>query len=202
MVAAAQSRLTFTDSHTAGEPTRVILDGFPELPGETLAEQRLALARDYGEWCRRVNNEPRGNDVLVSALLVRPKAPDCVSGVIFFNNVGPLGMCGHGTIGVVATLAFLGRIGPGIHRIETPAGVVSATLHEGGRVSVANVPSYRWQKDVAVAVPGLGEVRGDVAYGGNWFFLTSVPPDSLEFSQVDALTDHPGASGRRSQSRA
>ena len=182
--------LGFIDSHTAGEPTRVILGGFPELPGRTLAEQRLSLSRDFDDWRRRVNTEPRGNDVLVSALLVAPVAPGCAVGVIFFNNVGPLWMCGHGTIGVISSLAFLGQIGPGVHRIDTPAGVVSATLHDDGRVSVANVASYRWQKDVAVQVPGLGEVRGDVAYGGNWFFLTDHLVAPLEFEQIEALTAH------------
>ena len=139
---------------------------------------------------RHINTEPRGNDVLVSALLVPPKAPDCVTGVIFFNNVGPLWMCGHGTMGVVATLAFLGRIGPGVHRLDTPAGVVSAILHPDGRISVTNVPSYRWRKGVAVNIPGLGEVRGDVAYGGNWFFLTDAVSAPLEVEQVEVLTEY------------
>lgn len=182
-------RVKFIDSHTAGEPTRVVLDGFPELPGATLAEQRQALARDFDTWRSLVNNEPRGNDVLVSALLLPPRAPDCVAGVIFFNNVGPLGMCGHGTIGLVATLAYLGRIGPGEHRIDTPVGVVSATLHEDGRVSVGNVPAYRHLQGVTVSVEGVGEVRGDVAWGGNWFFLTEAGGQDLSLTNVEALTD-------------
>lgn len=182
-------RIRFVDSHTAGEPTRVILEGFPRLPGDTLAAQREALARDFNHWRTLVNNEPRGNDVLVSALLTAPQAPDCVAGVIFFNNVGPLGMCGHGTIGVVATLAYLGRIGPGEHRLDTPVGVVSATLHPDGRVSVRNVPAYRAHKGVTLSVPGLGHIVGDVAYGGNWFFLTDAGMQPVQLSEVEALTD-------------
>ncbi|WP_218043659.1 proline racemase family protein [Deinococcus radiopugnans] len=182
-------RLRFVDSHSAGEPTRVVLSGFPELPGETLAQQREALSRDFDRWRTLVNLEPRGNEVLVSALLVPPKSPDCVTGVIYFNNAGPLGMCGHGTMGVVTTLAYLGRIGPGDHRVETPVGVVTATLHEDGRVSVANVPAYRHLKDVAVTVDGLGEVRGDVAWGGNWFYLVDVGERALTLDDIPALTD-------------
>ena len=187
--AGAQQRVQFVDSHTAGEPTRVVLSGFPALPGETLAEQREALRRDFDQWRSLVNNEPRGNDVLVSALLVEPRAPDCAVGVIFFNNVGPLGMCGHGTIGLVATLAYLGRLGAGEHRIDTPVGVVTATLHDDGRVSVRNVPSYRSRKDVRLDVPGVGEVVGDIAYGGNWFFLTNADDVQVNLDQIEALTE-------------
>lgn len=187
---ATPGRIRFIDSHTAGEPTRTVLSGFPALPGETLAEQRLALAGAFGDWRTLVNNEPRGSDVLVSALLVPPKAPDCAAGVIFFNNVGVLGMCGHGTMGVVATLAHLGQLQPGQHRIDTPAGVVTATLHGDGRVSVANVRSYRHRARVTVNVPGAGVVEGDVAYGGNWFFLTSSVPASICLGNVERLTDH------------
>lgn len=186
--------IRFIDSHTAGEPTRVILSGFPQLPGATLAEQRAALADEYSPWARRVNNEPRGNDVLVSALLVPPTEAGCVAGVIYFNNVGPLGMCGHGTIGVVATLAYLGQIEPGEHRIQTPVGTVTATLHADGRVSVANVPAYRHARDVAVDVPGVGTVQGDVAWGGNWFYLVDMAQPGLGGAalgpeRIEELTD-------------
>ncbi|GGO18756.1 proline racemase family protein [Deinococcus humi] len=188
-VSTVRHRISFVDSHSAGEPTRVVLGGFPELPGETLAQQREALGRDFDRWRTLVNLEPRGNDVLVSALLLPPRSPDCVAGVIYFNNAGPLGMCGHGTMGVVTTLAYLGRIGPGAHRIETPVGVVTATLHDDGRVSVANVPAFRHLQDVAVSVEGLGEVRGDVAWGGNWFFLVDVGERVLSLDTLPALTD-------------
>jgi 4-hydroxyproline epimerase len=127
---------------------------------------------------------------MVGALLVEPHDTSCVTGVIFFNNVGYLGMCGHGTIGVVTTLAHLGRIGVGQHRIETPVGVVGVTLHEDGKVTVENVPSYRYKKAVSVPVPGFGSATGDIAWGGNWFFLVNDPPVRLTFDNIEALTDY------------
>src|ERR1700684_1992030 len=163
------------DSHTAGEPTRVVLSGGPRLGNGPLKERMRRLAARHDHFRSAVVNEPRGSDVLVGALLVKPTDPECAAGVIFFNNVGYLGMCGHGTIGVVATLAHLDRIKPGQHRIETRVGVVCATLHDDGRVTVENVVSYRTRSAVVVDVPGHGSVAGDVAWGGNWFFLVSHP---------------------------
>ena len=158
------------DSHTGGEPTRIIVEGGPDLGRGTMAE-RLALFRErHDAWRSATVNEPRGSDVVVGALLCEPVEADSAAGVIFFNNVGFLGMCGHGTIGLVATLAYLGRIGPGEHRIETPVGKVTATLHEGGSVSVANVAAHREATRVPVSVHGR-TVHGDIAWGGNWFFL-------------------------------
>lgn len=182
-------RLSFVDSHTGGEPTRVITGGFPQLPGASLAEQRTAFSRNFDHWRSFVNNEPRGHEVLVSAVLVEPQAPGCVAGVLFFNDAGMLGMCGHGTIGTVATLAYLGKLGPGVHHLDTPVGVVSATLHPDGRVSVANVAARRHRAGVSANVPGLGEVRGDVAWGGNWFFLVDVGNRTLDLSQLEILRD-------------
>ncbi len=182
--------VAFVDSHTAGEPTRVVISGFPELPGDTLAEQRTAFARHFDHWRTFINNEPRGSDVLVSALLVEPQTPGCVAGVIFFNNAGVLRMCGHGTIGVITTLAFLGRLGAGEHRLDTPVGVVSATLHPDGRVSVTNVPARRHLKGVTVVVPGVGPVSGDVAWGGNWFFLTEAGDRPVNMEALADLNDY------------
>jgi 4-hydroxyproline epimerase len=159
------------DSHTGGEPTRVVVSGGPNLGPGTMADRRQRFREAHDRWRRALVNEPRGSDVVVGALLCTPQDAASACGVIFFNNVGYLGMCGHGTIGVVATLAHLGRIAPGDHRIETPVGTVSATLHPDGAVSVANVPSYRHARGIAVQVPGHGIVHGDVAWGGNWFFL-------------------------------
>ena len=177
------------DSHTEGEPTRVILSGGPDLGGGTAEQQRAVFHGRFDSFRAAVVAEPRGSDVLVGALLTRPKDPSCVSAMIFFNNVGFLGMCGHGTIGVVATLAFLGRIGPGEHRLETPVGVVTAHLHDSGAVSVRNVPSFRFAKDVRVAVEGHGIVTGDIAWGGNWFFLVHDHGQELVPANVEALTD-------------
>jgi 4-hydroxyproline epimerase len=127
---------------------------------------------------------------MVGALLCQPFDPSCSAGVIFFNNVGYLGMCGHGTIGVAVTLAHMGSIGPGVHRIETPVGVVEARLHESGEVTISNVPSYREAAGVVVDVEGFGPVRGDVAWGGNWFLLTDHCPFPLSLSNLEALTDY------------
>jgi 4-hydroxyproline epimerase len=136
-----------------------------------------------------ITNEPRGSDSIVGALLCEPVDKSCVAGVIFFNNVGYLGMCGHGTIGVVVTLAYLGQIGPGNHRIETPVGIVEALLDEHGEVTVANVPSYRLASKVSVNVTGHGPVVGDVAWGGNWFFLVNDHGQDISLGNLEVLTD-------------
>ncbi|VXB07051.1 4-hydroxyproline 2-epimerase [Pseudomonas sp. 8AS] len=178
-------RIRVLDSHTGGEPTRLVLDGFPDLGPGSMAERRQLLAERFDQWRSASVLEPRGSDVLVGALLCAPVEPSACAGVIFFNNSGYLGMCGHGTIGLVASLAHLGRIGPGVHRIETPVGTVEATLHEDRSVSVRNVPAYRLHQDLSLEVPGYGRVCGDVAWGGNWFFLIAehglrVAGDNLE----------------------
>ncbi len=173
------------DSHTGGEPTRVVIRGGPALSGSDLAGRRDELRTHHDHFRRAVINEPRGWDAMVGALLCEPIDPTSAAGVIFFNNVGYLGMCVHGTIGVVATLAHQGRMEVGVHRLETPVGTVTVTLHDDGQVSVRNVPSYRTAKDVRVPVPGYGEVTGDVAWGGNWFFLVNSwnrSPDLFELS--------------------
>lgn len=177
------------DSHTGGEPTRVVVEGGPDLGGGTVAQQLEVFRRDHDPFRSAVVNEPRGSDVLVGAMLVSPSEAGCVAGVIFFNNVGFLGMCGHGMIGLMITLEYLERIQPGEHRVETPVGVVSARLHDDRSVSVRNVPSYRKAKGVTVQVPGIGTVRGDVGWGGNWFFLVQEPQWDLDLSRVDQLTD-------------
>jgi 4-hydroxyproline epimerase len=182
-------KIRVIDSHTAGEPTRLVMDGGPPLGDGPLAD-RLARFRDqYDRFRCAVVNEPRGSDVLVGGLLVPPHDPTCTAGVIFFNNVGYLGMCGHGTIGLVATLAHLGRIQPGIHRIETPVGIVTTQWHADGLVSVENVPSYRKAKGVRLDVEGIGPCIGDVAWGGNWFFLAQGFPLPLTVAFADQLID-------------
>jgi 4-hydroxyproline epimerase len=182
-------RIGIVDSHTGGEPTRLVLTGAPDL-GQGSVKDRLARLRDDNDWLRKaVVLEPRGSDVIVGALLLESDNPACHAGVIFFNNVGYLGMCGHGTIGVVATLAHLGRIKPGVIKLETAVGEVSATLHDDGTVSVTNVPSYRRAKAVSLEVEGIGRITGDVAWAGNWFFLTENHGKALEFSQASKLTE-------------
>jgi 4-hydroxyproline epimerase len=184
-------RVRVIDSHTAGEPTRVVVEGAPDLGRGSLAERRERFRKDFDRYRSGVVNEPRGSDVIVGALLCEPVDPGCAAGVIFFNNVGTIGMCGHGTIGLAVTLAHLGRIAPGQHRFETPVGVVSVELHDAHRVTVGNVPSYRLAKDITVPVPGYGEVTGDVAWGGNWFFLVETPGlaiDAANIERLDAFT--------------
>ena len=182
--------LRVIDTHTEGEPTRVVIDGGPELGGGSLAERRLRFVERYDRYRSAVVNEPRGSDVHVGALLVEPLDLSCAAGVIFFNNVGCLSMCGHGLMGVVAALAHLGRIEAGPHRFETPAGSVDTLLHGDGRIDVVNVPSFRHRRGVSVDTKAHGSVVGDVAWGGNWFFLVSDHGQDLTSERVDALTDY------------
>ncbi|SDN43387.1 4-hydroxyproline epimerase [Polaromonas sp. JS666] len=181
-------RIKVIDSHTGGEPTRLVIDGFPDLGHGSMAERRALLAQRHDDWRAAAVLEPRGSDVVVGALLCKPVDPASAAGVIFFNNTGYLGMCGHGTIGLVASLAYMGLIRPGEHRIETPVGTVTATLHGDGSVSVRNVPAWRHLHQVAVEVPGHGTVRGDVAWGGNWFFLASEHGQRVASDKLEALT--------------
>ncbi len=181
-------RIRVIDSHTGGEPTRLVLDGFPDLGQGSMRERRQLLAERFDAWRAASVLEPRGSDVLVGALLCQPVDPEASAGVIFFNNSGYLGMCGHGTIGLVASLAHLGRIQPGVHRIETPVGTVLATLHEDRSVSVRNVPAYRYRQAVTLNVPGYGEVTGDIAWGGNWFFLIAEHGQRVAGDNLEALT--------------
>ncbi len=176
------------DSHTGGEPTRLLIGGGPDLGTGSMAERRERFRVEHDQWRRALMNEPRGSDVLVGAVLCPPEQQGSLAGVVFFNNVGYLGMCGHGTIGLVATLAHLGRIQPGVHAIDTPVGTVQATLHQDHSVTVANVAAYRHAKDMPVDVPGLGTVHGDVAWGGNWFFLCADHGMDLSAGNVAALT--------------
>lgn len=189
MTTNSPQELQVIDSHTGGEPTRVVIAGGPPMPAGSMAE-RLAWLRREHDWIRAASvNEPRGSDVLVGALLFPPQDSSCRAGVIFFNNVGYLGMCGHGTIGLIVTLAHLGRIGTGLHRLETPVGTVEALLHASGAVTVRNVASYRTAASVPVEVEGLGTVHGDIAWGGNWFFLVEDHGQELDLGRVDHLTD-------------
>jgi 4-hydroxyproline epimerase len=183
------NRVRVIDSHTAGEPTRVVIAGGPDLGTGPLNERLQRFRTEHDDFRSAIINEPRGSDALVGALLCAPVDDTCIAGVIFFNNVAYLGMCGHGTIGVIATLAHLGRIGAGLHRLETPVGVVEAQLFENREVEIANVPSYRYLAGVIVDVPGFGPIRGDVAWGGNWFFLVNDHGQQLTLDNLEALTD-------------
>jgi len=183
-------KISVIDSHTGGEPTRVVVTGGPDLGTGSVADRLKVFREQHDAFRSAVVNEPRGSDVLVGALLVEPRAAECAAGVIFFNNVGYLGMCGHGTIGLMITLAHLGKIRPGDHRIDTQVGVVTATLHESGEVSVQNVPSWREKKSVPVKIPGGTVIEGDVAWGGNWFFLVKNHGQELCADRTEQLTEY------------
>ena len=181
-------RVRIIDSHTGGEPTRTVISGGPDLGSGTVAQRAVRFRQDHAAFRCGVISEPRGSDVMVGALLVPPVDPKAVCGVIFFNNVGVLGMCGHGMIGLVETLIYLGRLGTGTHRVETPVGTVESERHADGRVSVRNVASKVAASGVALSIPGIGPVTGDVAWGGNWFFLVKEPKANLSPSGIDSLT--------------
>ena len=176
------------DSHTGGEPTRIVVSGGPDLGGGSLVERMDRFGQQYDEIRNAIVNEPRGSAEVVGGLICEPTDPKCVAGVIFFNNTGFLGMCGHGTIGLMVTLKYLGRISDGQHLLETPVGSV-ATEISGNQVAVQNVASYRLLADVELEVPGYGTVVGDVAWGGNWFFLVKNSAEELTLQNVDRLTD-------------
>ena len=187
-------RIPYLDSHTGGEPTRLI----PSLPFDlgtgSVADKLSTLKKNHDDLRRTVLLEPRGSDVLLGSYLIPPADPTCQFGVIFFNNVGYLGMCGHGTIGLIASLAYLGKVQPGVIRVETPVGVVEATLHKNeageypNKVSVQNIPAYRHLTHVPVTVYGK-TIHGDVAWGGNWFFLCHDHGLEVNMQNLEALTD-------------
>lgn len=176
------------DSHTGGEPTRVILTGAPDLGSGSLADRAGRLATEHRGFYRSILREPRGQPAMVGALLVEPEDARCTTGVIFFDADAVLGMCGHGTIGLAVTLANLGRIGLGAHRIETPAGVVTVELHDANTVTITNIESRRVQGAVTLDVPGYGPVSGDIAYGGNWFFIVDPSPIPVTPGNIPAMT--------------
>ena len=180
-------KIKVIDSHTEGEPTRVVIEGGPDLGGGTLSEQVSRFRSHEDHFRKFVIEEPRGWDAMVGALLCQPNDPQCAAGVIFFNNSGYLGMCGHGTMGLAVTLRHLGMLETGVHRIETPVGIVSAHLHDDNTVSVQNVPSYRSRSKVSIDVDGVGTITGDVAWGGNWFFLADALPIPLNLNHRDEL---------------
>ena len=177
------------DSHTAGEPTRVVISGGPELGDGPLEDRLQRLRADFDAFRTATVTEPRGSEVLVGALLCEPVDPTCTAGVIFFNNVGYLGMCGHGMIGVVETLKYCGRVQSGSFRIETPVGVVTAEVHDNGSISVGNVESYRLASEVKIDAGAVGTVVGDVAWGGNWFFLVREPRQPLSVGRIPELME-------------
>jgi 4-hydroxyproline epimerase len=184
----SKESLHIIDSHTEGEPTRIIISGGPDLGGGSVAEQAIAFSRDHDGLRRALCLEPRGHEAMVGGMLCQPREPDCACGVFFFNNANTIPMCVHGTIGLVATLRHLGKITPGRHRIETPAGVIEIDLENNGRIEVANVPSRVLRAGVTLDVEDWGKVTGDIAWGGNGFFLIDDQGPAIAFSQIAELT--------------
>jgi 4-hydroxyproline epimerase len=187
---ASPKKIRIVDSHTGGEPTRLAIDGGPDLGNGSMVERLSVFRNKFDRFRSAIVNEPRGSEAMVGALLCKPADPSSAAGVIFFNNVGYLGMCGHGAMGVIVSLAYLNQITPGCHKIETPAGLVTAELFEDGQVAITNVPSYRLHKEVVVAVEGFGSVTGDIAWGGNWFFLGQGSHVPVDLANIDALIDY------------
>ena len=185
-------RIKVIDTHTGGEPTRVVLAGGPDLGSGSMAERREVFSRQYDDWRRAITCEPRGSECMVGALLTPPERSDSLCGVIFFNNVGYLGMCGHGTIGVAVALAYAGRVTPGKHAIDTPVGQVHFELLSGGQVRIENVPSYCYKAHVPVEVRdasgNVQRVVGDIAWGGNWFYLVSTADIPIALSNLSQLS--------------
>ena len=184
------SKIRAIDSHTGGEPTRVVVDGFPDLGTGSMRDRVDIFRRQFDKLRSAIVCEPRGHDAIVGALLCEPVEPSSTAGVIFFNNVGYLGMCGHGTIGLVKTLEYMGHISAGKHWIETPVGNIEAELNGDGSVTITNIPSFRFAKDIEVNVPEIGKVRGDIAWGGNWFFLIGEHSLNIELANLKELIDY------------
>lgn len=180
--------MSVVDTHTGGEPTRVVVAGGPDLGGGPLAERRARFDAHHADWRDALVREPRGHAAMVGALLLAPEDPAAAAGVLFFNDVGTLGMCGHGAMGVLVALRHLGRVAWGVHRLDTAVGIVGATLEDDHTVELANVPAYRHRAGVVLEVPGVGRVTGDVAWGGNWFFLVHGARAPLGLPHVAALT--------------
>lgn len=182
-------KIRVIDSHTGGEPTRVVVEGFPDLGNGSIAEKLEIFKNRFDNLRSAIVKEPRGHDAIVGALLCEPSDETCIAGVIFFNNVGYLKMCGHGTIGLVKTLEHLGKIETGKHKIETPVGIVEAELDKDGFVTIENVSSYRYKKQVEIEVRNYGKVTGDIVWGGNWFFLIEEHSFELKLDNLEQLTN-------------
>ncbi len=180
-------RLQVIDSHTEGEPTRVVVAPPMELAGRTAADRRDELARFHDAWRRAIVLEPRGHEAVVGAYLFPPVSTESAAQVVFFNDIGYLGMCGHGAMGVLRTLRHLGRLAPGKHRLETPVGDVQAELLPDDRIAIENVKSYRHAAGYTVQTHEHGRCTGDIAWGGNWFFLVERPEEELRPSRLPQL---------------
>lgn len=170
-------RIQAIDSHTEGEPTRVVTRGLPAVPGDTMLARREWLRENLDDLRTALIHEPRGHEALVMAYLLPPATAGATVGVVFSNSLGYLNMCGHGAIGVATVLVWMGQVAiqEPVTRVvlDTPPGAVSLDVHvQDGRPKAAtleNVPSFLLHRDLQVDVPGHGRHLVDIAYGGNWF---------------------------------
>ena len=186
-------RLSIIDGHTAGEPTRLIVSGYPRLKGATLA-QKMADMRDNHDWVRRVAmNEPRGHRDMFGGILLEPVDPTADIGVFFIDGGQYYNMCGHASLGICAMMVETGRkaidpSGQTIVRLETPAGIVEGTVVTGddGRiitVKLIDVPSFAYALDRIIDVSGIGKLRVDIGYGGNFFVIAQAV--DMGFASID-----------------
>jgi len=188
---------TVIDSHTAGHPTRIVVGGLPKVRGGSVAQKRDYIKSKMDYIRTLLCNEPRGHSCMYGAFLVEPSSEDADFGVIFFSTASYDDMCGHGTIGVATVLTEMNMVRreePTTEvTFETPAGLVRVeTKVVGGKVksvSFVNVPAFLYKKDISIDVPGYGEVKGDVAFGGNWFFYVNAKEIGVRVrsENVDAL---------------
>lgn len=171
------------DAHTCGNPVRLVAGGGPQLDGATMMERRAHFLAEY-DWIRTgLMFEPRGHDAMSGSILYPPTRPDCDVAILFIETSGCLPMCGHGTIGTVTVMIEHGLVRPkvpGLLKLDTPAGLVEARYEMQGdkvtHVRIRNVASYLHATDLSVEVPGLGELRFDVAYGGNFYAIVEPQP--------------------------
>jgi len=187
------ARHTFfcVDGHTCGNPVRLVAGGGPQLSGATMFEKRQHFLAEF-DWIRRaLMFEPRGHDMMSGSILYPPTRPDCDIGILFIETSGCLPMCGHGTIGTVTMALERGLVTPrtpGNLMLETPAGLVEATYTMEGEhvtsVRLVNVPSFLYKTDLAVDIPGLGELVVDVAYGGNFYAIVGPQKNYSDLSDI------------------
>ncbi len=190
--------ISVVDSHTAGEPTRIIVDGFGEVPGNTMAE-RMDYLRTSKDWLRKsLMREPRGHRDMFGGILLPPLDPTANASVIFMDGGLYYNMCGHASLGICAMLVETGRIEctPPLTtvRLETPAGIVEGKVatDPGGRVtgvSVLDVPSFTWAIDQEIEVPGIGKIKVDISFGGNFFVIVDAEELGIQSIDPEHTTD-------------
>ncbi|MTK11153.1 MAG: proline racemase [Clostridiaceae bacterium] len=182
------------DSHTMGEPTRIVVGGVPNIPGKTMPEKKAYL-EEHLDWVRTaIMLEPRGHNDMFGSIVTQPTTEEADLGIIFMDGGGYLNMCGHGSIGastVAVETGMVPAVEPVTHlTLEAPAGLVKASVKvENGKakeVSIINVPAFLYKRDVEVDVPGIGKVTMDISFGGSFFAIVKAENLGLEISPASA----------------